>query len=353
MNSNERELRPGEEEALQGLLRAMSPEAEPPAETRERIRRAVAAEWRAAVRPTAIGGARSGTAPRTTQTWRRLVMAVAASIAVVAVTVGVIQTRAPTAGDVVATLSRVVGPVQGARGNAGWQAVAEGQSLAAGQHLVTGPRSRAALSLAGGVTLRLDADTRVLLAAIDRVVVDRGTVYLDGGDQPVTGPGVGIDTAFGTTRHVGTQYEVRVLPAKMRVSVREGLVETTPDTGRPIVAQAGEELVIGTGGSVARGTVDRRDARWDWIADVTPPFAIEGRRLTEFLAWVCRETGRDLTFATPEAEAAASAVVLRGSVTGLSPDEALVAVMATTTLSFSDDNGRLVVETAVRQAAAR
>jgi ferric-dicitrate binding protein FerR (iron transport regulator) len=185
------------------------------------------------------------------------------------------------------------------------------------------------------------------------VVVEQGAVYLDGGDKPVAGPSVGVETAFGRIRHLGTQYEVRVLPAQMQVSVREGRVETVPDSGRPVVAQAGEQLPIGAGGDVARATVDRRDARWNWIADVTPPYAIDGRRLSDFLAWVCRETGRDLAFATPEAEAAASAVVLRGSVTGLSPDEALVAVMATTKLSFSEDNGRLVVQTAVRRAAMR
>ena len=99
--------------------------------------------------------------------------------------------------------------------------------------------------------------------------------------------------------------------------------------------------------------MDRRDPRWNWIADVTPPYAIEDRRLAEFLAWVCRETGRELAFATPEAEAAAQSIILRGSVAGLSPDEALAAVMATTNLTYTDDNGRLIVQPAVRQAATR
>jgi ferric-dicitrate binding protein FerR (iron transport regulator) len=252
-----------------------------------------------------------------------------------------------------ATLARISGPVE-AGGDAGWQPVAAGQSLAVGQELVTGPRGKAALSLASGVTLRLDGNTRIALAGIDRVVVGRGTVYLDSGERPAAGPGVRIDTDFGSTRHLGTQYEVRVLPAGMQVSVREGRVETAADAGQAaLVAQAGEQVTIGRNGAVARTTVDRRDPRWNWIADVTPPYAIEDRRLAEFLAWVCRETGRELTFATPDAEATAQSIVLRGSVAGLSPDEALAAVMATTNLTYKDDNGRLIVQPAVRQAATR
>jgi ferric-dicitrate binding protein FerR (iron transport regulator) len=241
-----------------------------------------------------------------------------------------------------------------ADGNSGWQPAAAGQSLKVGQELVTGPAGKAALALANGVTLRLDANTRVALAGIDRVVVGRGAVYLDSGERPAAGPGLRIDTEFGSTRHLGTQYEVRVLPAEMQVSVREGRVETAPVVGQsPVVAQAGEQVTIGTSGRLARSVVDRRDPRWNWIADVTPPYAIEDRPLAEFLAWVCRETGRELTFATPAAEAAAQSIILRGSISGLSPDDALAAVMATTNLTYTDDGGRLIVQPAVRQAATR
>jgi len=362
MTTNQQDLRPGEEEALRGLLREMAPEAEPPPEVRERIRLAVAAEWRAAVTPVPASGggsnaARSAASARAARRWQRPAMALAASVAVAAIVLGIFQAGLPTDTPVAATLARVSGPVEAGgegRGNSGWQPVAAGQALTVGQQVVTGPRGKAALALPRGVTLRLDANTRIALAGIDRVVVERGAVYLDAGDRPTTGSSVRIDTAFGSTRHLGTQYEVRVLPAAMQVSVREGRVETAPDIGRtPVVAQAGEKVVIGTNGAVSRGNLDRRDPRWNWIAEVTPPYAIEDRRLAEFLAWVCRETGRELTFATQDAEAIAQSIVLRGSVAGLSPDEALAAVMATTNLTYRDDNGRLIVQPVVRQAATR
>lgn len=354
VNMNQQELRPGEEEALQGLLREMAPEADAPPEVRERIRLAVAAEWRAAVTPAPAISAASARAARR---WQRPAMALAAGLAVAAVALGILQPGSPTVTPVAATLARVSGPVeagQAADGNSGWQPVATGQALAVGQGLVTGPRGKAALALADGVTLRLDAGTRIALAGIDRVVVERGAVYLDSGERQAAGAAVRIDTAFGSTRHLGTQYEVRVQPAGMHVSVREGRVETTLQAAPvPVVAQAGEQVIIGTTGTVARRPLDRRDPRWNWITDVTPPYAIEDRRLAEFLVWVCRETGRDLAFATPDAEAAAQAIILRGSVAGLSPDDALAAVMATTNLTYTDDGGRLIVQPALRQAATR
>ncbi len=349
MTTNQQELRPGEEESLQGLLREMAPEAEPAPEVRERVRQAVAAEWRAAVAPVPKAA---------TRRWQRPGLALAASLAVAAVALGVLQSGPPAPAPVMATLTRLSGAVESGLG-AGWQPVTEGQSLRVGQQLVTGPQGKAALTLAKGVTLRLDTDTRIALAGIDRVVVERGAVYLDSGLDSGEGAEAGsrlqIDSAFGSTRHLGTQYEVRVLPGEMQVSVREGQVAVTGEArgGTPAVAQAGEQVSITNTGALTRRTVDRQDPRWNWIADVTPPYAIEDRRLTEFLAWVCRETGRELIFASPQVKVAAEEIILRGSVAGLSPDAALAAVMATTNLSYADDNGRLTIQPALRQATTR
>ena len=353
IDTRQQGLRPGEEEALEGLLRNMSPVAEPPPEVRERIRKAVAAEWRATISP----------APVATRRWQRPALAVAASLAIAAIALGVVTDHwrpSTPAAPTLATLVRISGPVeaaQGERSESRWRPVVEGQPLAVGQDLVTGPGGKAALALPRGVSLRLDADTRIRLVAIDRVVVSRGAVYLDAGVQSAAGAdGIRIDTPFGTTRHLGTQYEVRVLPAAMRVSVREGRVESAPSAAvgaRPVVAQAGERLVVGINGGVARSTVSPRDSGWSWITDVTPPYSIEDRHLDDFLAWVCRETGRELHFATADAEATARSIILRGSVAGLSPDEALSAVMATTSLTYEEQDGRLIVLAGERRASLR
>jgi ferric-dicitrate binding protein FerR (iron transport regulator) len=279
-------------------------------------------------------------------------MALAASLAVAAVALSISQFRAQAAPVIVAKLTRLSGAVESG-GTAGWLPVATGQSLTEGQDLVTGPDGKAALTLRRGMTLRLNTDTRIALADIDRIVVERGEVYLDADSRSSPGTELQIASAFGSTRHIGTQYEVQVAPDEMRVSVREGRVELAGADAGQIVAAAGEELSINAAGAVQRGEVGKRDPRWNWIADVTPPFAIEDRRLSEFLAWVCRETGRVLDFGSPQAQATAEKIILRGSVAGLSPDAALAAVMATTNLVYIDENGRLTIRSPIRQAAVR
>ena len=201
MNTNQQELRPGDEEALQGLLREMAPEAEPAPEVRERIRQAVAAEWRASVArgpelrlsalAAACPGAGGGAGRRRCRSRRPAVRHTSSGA-------GHGHTRDGSAAPWKPVLTPAGSPS------------AAGQALGVGQQLVTGPRGKAALTLARGVTLRLDADTRIALAGIDRVVVERGAVYLDSGNRPVAGPGLRLESSFGSTQHLGTQYEVRV-----------------------------------------------------------------------------------------------------------------------------------------------
>ncbi len=63
-----------------------------------------------------------------------------------------------------------------------------------------------------------------------------------------------------------------------------------------------------------------------------PPFDIDGRPVREFLEWAARELGREIVFETPESEAEANRAVLSGSTVGLTPSEAIAAVLPTTRL---------------------
>jgi hypothetical protein len=55
---------------------------------------------------------------------------------------------------------------------------------------------------------------------------------------------------------------------------------------------------------------------------------IEGRSLDEFLAWVGRETGRQVVYTSADAAREAEQTTLRGSVSGLAPEAAVAAVFA-------------------------
>jgi len=73
-------------------------------------------------------------------------------------------------------------------------------------------------------------------------------------------------------------------------------------------------------------------ADWSWVADVTPPFSIEGRSVEDFLVWAARETGRTIVYTSSDAARQARSVTLSGTVEGLTPDEAVQAVLSTTSL---------------------
>ena len=334
MHKNE-DMRPGEEASLAALLRDAGPRAEPPPEVARQIRAVVEAEWRAVVaarqpRPVVRSPARR---------WPAMAMAASVAVAAIGAWFALPMLNQPAAP--LATLSRVSGAVE-AGSDGDWQPAVVRQALGAGQEIVTGPQGRAALRLRDGVSLRLDTDTRIALLTPERIVVTRGAVYLDAGRGSGVADPLLIESRFGTTRHLGTQYEVRVAPDAMLVSVREGRVEVS-GTGPVTQADAGEQVLLKADGSIQRQSVERTAALWDWTQEVTPPFAIEQRTLSEFLVWVSRETGREIEFGSPRLQSSAAEIVLRGSIAGLRPDAALAAVMATTPLDYSADRSLISV----------
>ncbi len=339
MQKSDEEMRPGEEASLAALLRDAGPRAEPPPDVARQVRAVVEAEWRAVVaarqqmlRPTVY--------PAVRRRWPAL--ALAASVAMAAIGAWVALPLLNHPATPLATLSRVDGAVEAGSGS-DWQPVTVRQTLTAGQGIVTGPQGRAAVKLRDGITLRLDTDTRIALLSPERIVVRRGAVYLDAGPRSTAADPLVIESRYGTTRHLGTQYEVRIAPEAMLVSVREGLVEVS-GTGLATQAEAGEQLLLKANGSMQRETIERTAALWDWTQEVTPPFAIEQRTLPDFLAWVSRETGRHLVYASPQLQISAAGIVLRGSVAGLRPDAALAAVMATTPLDYTADRSLITIK---------
>lgn len=350
MQKIDEEIRPGEEASLGALLREAGLRANPPPDVTRQVRAVVEAEWRAVVaarQPQSQPVIRPINRP-TARRWPALALAASVAMAAIGAWFVLPLLNQPTVP--LATLSRVSGAVEAGSGS-DWQPANVRQTLTAGQGIVTGPQGRAALKLRDGITLRLDTDTRIALLTPERIVIRRGAVYLDAGQHSAVADPLVIESRFGTTRHLGTQYEVRIAPEAMLVSVREGRVEVS-GTGlaTQAIAQAstGEQLLLKANGGMQRQAIDRTAALWDWTQDVTPPFAIEQRTLPEFLVWVSRETGREIEYASPELQASAAQIVLRGSIVGLRPDAALAAVMATTPLDYVADRGLISVQAAMR-----
>lgn len=319
---------------IERLLRATGARVRPPVDVEREVRAAVHAEWRAVV------AARQ--ASRRTSWY-----AAAAGFAVVGLAVWLARPLLlePPVTAEIGSLVRATGLVEQAPAGAGrWQAIGETDTLRTGTELRTGPGARAAVVRPDGLSLRLDANTRLALVAADRFELRQGAVYVDAGLEPNhASDALVLATRYGDVRHLGTQYELRIGRAEARLSVREGRVVLDGRAGA-VTSTAGEQLTVALDGNVDRREIKTYDGQWAWIDEVTPPFAIEGRALTEFLAWAARETGRGLAYRDAEAEARAGEIVLRGSIDGLSPDAALDAVLATTVLRQQPADGELLID---------
>jgi ferric-dicitrate binding protein FerR (iron transport regulator) len=299
--------------SIEALLREVGARDEPSAAAASEVMSAVHAEWLTIV-----------------QERRRQQRAVAWRIAAgvvlaILVTTFAYRTMAP-APEQFASVANVEGRLL-----AGDVAAEAGQPIRVGDIMQTDAQSRAAVSFPDGLSLRLDHDTRVNVDATDRITLASGAVYIDAPPHGGSTNDLTVDTVAGSVQHLGTQYEVRTEGQAMVVSVREGRVRvmspTTSNTG-----EAGQVLRLTSSGDLTRSSLAATDPHWQWAMEAAPDFDIDNQSLANFLQWIARETGRHIVYSTPQAEAAAQAVKLRGSIAGLDADVALTTVLATTQL---------------------
>lgn len=319
---------------LSRVLRAAGRRIEPPADMKEEMYAALHAQWRAMLAERRHSSRR-----------RRQMFAAAAGIAAVAVAGWLLREPLIGSGRAVASLGGVFGAVSVDRG---WlvaeRAAQSGQQIYAGDEVRTGRAAGAQIELAGGIRLQFDADTHVAFASPQRLLVDAGAAYVDvrsSAAAQVTP--LSIETPLGVVRHLGTQYEVRLAGAGLQVTVREGRVELTGRDGAKQTGAAGERLTLGADGQLVRTSVSPDAPDWRWAGIAPGPFVIENRPLAQFLTWVGQQLGREIVYSTADSEAEAQRVILRGSIAGLTPEQALTAVLSTTRLRSRIEAGRIVI----------
>ena len=214
-----------------------------------------------------------------------------------------------------------------------------GVRLRAGDRIEVPDDSRAAFVLGQGIAVRLDRGTAAVLQGVDRLTLERGTIYIDSGPE-ARGPGIRIETALGAIRHLGTRFEVQVTEASLRVRVREGSV-ALERRGARWIADAGEALAIANGQALVRQRISTAGEEWAWVAALAEPFTLEGATVAAFLDWVRREEGLRWQIDDPAVRARANRIVLHGSIEGLTPEEALEAVLPAAGLTFRRDGDRI------------
>jgi ferric-dicitrate binding protein FerR (iron transport regulator) len=307
-------------ERLERSLRDAGPRTALPEEDLASIRETAREEWqrRYVRRPSR----------KTARRWIPL-----AAAAVITLAVGIVwraRTKEPArvAAPIVATVER-------AAEAAPWKV---GSALPAEAEIETDRSGRLALRMAGGASARLDAGTQVRLASSTLIELTRGAVYVDtrGGDP------VSVRASAGLCQPSGTQFEVRVQDDATLLKVREGTVrfERGPET---VHAAAGEHLAVREDGGLVRRSIPPFGPEWEWVLAAAPMPDIEGMKVRRFLDWIGRETGWRVEFADRDVSTLADSVDLHGSISHLTPAEAVGVVLSSAGLEYRVSDGTLVV----------
>lgn len=213
-----------------------------------------------------------------------------------------------------------------------------GTDLPVGSVLVTRAGEGVALRLESGHSVRIDGSSR-LRTEPRALVLDDGAVYVDSDSAAAD---IEVRTPLGTVQELGTQYMARLYTSHLEVSVREGIVELDYAIGKTS-AKSGEVIRLDEHGRAQSLTVSRHGQHWAWTAKLSQSPALNGTTLAEFLAWLTREEGWNLSYVSRQVAKAAESVELSGDIGNLTGEESLAAVMIITGWQYTLIDGELTI----------
>jgi len=307
-----------EDSTLAALLNLAGPSVQIPQQLEQRVYEKVRSEWRQSSQQSRGHTAR----PQRAQLMRwalPLAMAAAVLIAVLLIPAG---PDAPP---------RSVGNV-----------LADGREVFIGDVIDTAGDGATSIMLDGDISLRVDNHTQLQVVAAGDFALLTGRIYIDTGDRIYSDRHVTITTASGTATDIGTQFSVSYAQDLMSVAVREGRVDLS-DKLRSYSAVRGQKVSLRSGQTAQIDPVEIAGTEWDWAVALAPDFDLEQHSVLDFLKWAARETGLELVFDDDQVRSAARTARSHGSISGLSPLQAVEAVLATTQFKYSIDGGTLLI----------
>lgn len=333
MSKSSEELLMRGDKAIEELLEHAAPRPTPPSEDESMVRDAVYAEWQAAT-------------GRVRVRQRMTYFAVAATVLLgIAVLFNALQVT-----DVqpvqVATISKSHGSIYLLGDQSALEQVNDLKSISAGEVIVTGEDAGIGLEWGNGGSLRVDKNTRIKFASKDSVYLESGRIYFDSRPSQlvaaITGSGFEITTDHGSVRHLGTQYMTYADTDRLSVSVREGEVVVDGTYVDEAVAAKGQRVTVSGGARPVVVNINGYGEAWDWIETTAPDADVDGKSVDEFLKWVGRETGLQVSYESSAAEQKARDGILKGSV-DMDPRDELNFRMLGEDLDYRIDGGTIYV----------
>jgi hypothetical protein len=200
-----------------------------------------------------------------------------------------------------------------------------------------------------GVSLRLAPDSAVAWSEAQHVELLRGQVYVDSDTAPASNRVLTVNAGAVRIEHVGTRYIASVDGGTLDVTVRDGTVRLQAGEREALLHQGEQghlELRSPDVDRMVRTTVSPSGTNWDWVDALAPQMAIENVDLHTVLVRLAHEAGLTVEYASPSVETAAHATVLHGPMLDLPPQQALQAVLATTSfVSEPTQDGTILVRT--------
>ena len=310
-----------DDDTVAKLLELAGPRADIPPDLEQRVHNYVHQEWR--------------TATSNTRAIRWVIRAALAATIIVAIAIGYRAADMPL--QPVGTIARVT-DISDENG----LGLAAGDAVYAGDILDTSANKGMSVLLNGDISLRIAAGTSVRLEQADQVTLLSGQVYADSGERIYRDRHITVHTDTGSATDIGTQFSVLYDDSQMLVAVREGRVDVAADQAS-LTALAGDRLTWQAGRDVVKDRVSSYDPSWQWAIALAPGFELENRSLLDFLKWAARETGKTLEFSHYEVRVAAMGTILHGSVSDLTPDEAIESVLVTTQFHYRIDEQSITI----------
>jgi ferric-dicitrate binding protein FerR (iron transport regulator) len=237
---------------LASLLRAAGVRVKGPEQMSADVRAAVEAEWQA-------------TRTARLRRRRRIAWSTVCTIAVVALAAWLARPFYVRSVEPVASLALLAGTAEYRHhGDDGWTPLAANVTLRSGDDVRTGSAGRVALKLTSGVEMRLDSATRIDLDDLRDTELRRGGLYVNSAVPVADGTRkLRLTTPAGVVRHLGAQFEARVIGDAVRVSVRTGRIAVALRDSDAI-GTAGEQLTIEDNHLTRKALAANTDV-WKWI----------------------------------------------------------------------------------------